>query len=179
MKRILETRHNPLKSQKMVSAQHTLPRPGSEPASANPYSHFDPSIPLRVKLHDEHAKLPNRGSAGAAGYDLCACKEALIPAKGKAIVPTGISIALPPGTYGRVAPRSGLAVKHFLDVGAGVIDADYRGLVGVVMFNFVTFCLVLAKLFLTLLFFKVQQGERIAQLIIERCAIPEVVSVEV
>jgi dUTP pyrophosphatase len=93
-------------------------------------------------------------------------RATVIPAKGKAIVPTDISIALPDGCYGlssllecsvhvtsahsslyawahargagsgRVAPRSGLAVKHFLDVGAGVIDGDYRGAVGVVMFNF-------------------------------------------
>lgn len=59
-----------------------------------------------------------------------------IPAHGKSIVPTDISIALPMGTYGRVAPRSGLAVKHFLDVGAGVVDSDYRGPLGVVLFNF-------------------------------------------
>jgi deoxyuridine 5'-triphosphate nucleotidohydrolase len=62
--------------------------------------------------------------------------DCVIPAKGKAIVPTDIQLALPPNTYGRVAPRSGLAVKHFLDVGAGVIDEDYRGNVGIVMFNF-------------------------------------------
>lgn len=76
-------------------------------------------------------------------------KAVLIPARGRAIVPTDISIAVPVGTYGRVAPRSGLAgnqqldyyiwllkiVKSGLDVGAGVIDADYRGAVGVVMFN--------------------------------------------
>ena len=60
----------------------------------------------------------------------------IIPAKGKAIVPTDISIAVPEGCYGRVAPRSGLATKHFIDTGAGVIDADYRGPVGVVLFNF-------------------------------------------
>lgn len=60
----------------------------------------------------------------------------MIPAKGKAIVPTDISIAVPEGCYGRVAPRSGLATKHFIDTGAGVIDADYRGPVGVVLFNF-------------------------------------------
>jgi dUTP pyrophosphatase len=60
----------------------------------------------------------------------------IIPAKGKAIVPTDLSIALPPSTYGRVAPRSGLAVKHFIDVGAGVVDLDYRGPLGVVLFNF-------------------------------------------
>lgn len=60
----------------------------------------------------------------------------ILPAQGKAIVPTDLSVACPPGTYLRVAPRSGLAVKHFLDVGAGVVDADYRGPLGVVMFNF-------------------------------------------
>ena len=49
---------------------------------------------------------------------------------------TDIQIALPSGCYGRVAPRSGLAAKHFIDVGAGVIDEDYRGNVGVVLFNF-------------------------------------------
>ena len=48
---------------------------------------------------------------------------------------TDIAIAVPSGTYGRVAPRSGLAVKHFVDTGAGVIDEDYRGPVGVVLFN--------------------------------------------
>lgn len=62
----------------------------------------------------------------------------MIPAQGKVIVPTDLSIAVPEGCYGRIAPRSGLASKHFLDTGAGVIDADYRGPVGVLMFNFAT-----------------------------------------
>lgn len=48
---------------------------------------------------------------------------------------TGLSIAIPSGTYARVAPRSGLAWKHFIDTGAGVVDEDYRGEVGVVLFN--------------------------------------------
>lgn len=48
---------------------------------------------------------------------------------------TGLKIAVPPGTYGRVAPRSGLAFKHFIDTGAGVIDEDYRGELGVLLFN--------------------------------------------
>ncbi len=51
------------------------------------------------------------------------------------MVKTGLSIAIPPGTYARVAPRSGLAVKHYIDTGAGVVDEDYRGEVGVVLFN--------------------------------------------
>ncbi len=62
--------------------------------------------------------------------------DTVIPAQGKVIVATDISIAIPEGHYGRVAPRSGLAAKHHLDTGAGVIDADYRGPVGVGMFNF-------------------------------------------
>ncbi len=58
-----------------------------------------------------------------------------MPGRGKALVKTGLAIALPPGTYGRVAPRSGLAWKHSLHTGAGVIDEDYRGEVGVILFN--------------------------------------------
>lgn len=59
----------------------------------------------------------------------------MIPARGKYAVHTGLSIHVPHGTYGRVAPRSGLAAKHFIDVGAGVIDEDYRGEVLVLLFN--------------------------------------------
>lgn len=59
----------------------------------------------------------------------------MIPARGKYAVHTGIAIHVPHGTYGRVAPRSGLAAKHFIDVGAGVIDEDYRGEVLVLLFN--------------------------------------------
>ena len=84
-----------------------------------------------------------------------------IPAKGKALVKTDIQIALPDGCYGRVAPRSGLAHKHFIDVGAGVIDQDYRGNVGVILFNFNDTD------------FEVAKGDRIAQLILERIFLPE------
>lgn len=80
----------------------------------------------------------------------------MIPARGKALVDTDISIALPVNTYGRVAPRSGLAAKHSIDTGAGVIDADYRGQVKVLLFNFSD------------VDFKVDVGERVAQLIVER-----------
>lgn len=76
---------------------------------------------------------------------------------------TGLSIACPTGTYGRVAPRSGLAVKKFIDVGAGVIDADYRGEVGVVLFNF-----GVEDFFVT-------TGDRVAQLVLEQvCMVPAV-----
>ena len=65
----------------------------------------------------------------------CSAQDTYIPARGKAVVKTGLSIAIPAETYARVAPRSGLAVKHFIDTGAGVVDEDYRGEVGVVLFN--------------------------------------------
>lgn len=96
------------------------------------------SVRLLVKRNPAYplAKLPVRGSAQAAGYDLFACEDAVIPKGGRAVVQTGIHVALPEGHYGRVAPRSGLAVKHGIDVGAGVVDSDYRGLLGVVLFNF-------------------------------------------
>ena len=58
-----------------------------------------------------------------------------VPAAGRCVVATDISVAIPDGLYGRIAPRSGLAVKHFIDVGAGVVDPDYRGPLGIVLFN--------------------------------------------
>lgn len=84
-----------------------------------------------------------------------------MPAKGKAIVKTDIQIAVPDGSYGRIAPRSGLAAKHFIDVGAGVIDHDYRGNVGIVMFNFSDKD------------FPVNKGDRVAQLICEKIFYPD------
>ncbi|KAL2808152.1 dUTPase-like protein [Aspergillus granulosus] len=121
---------------------------------------------LLVKKLTPSARAPTRGSAFAAGYDLYAAKEIVIPAKGKALVDTGLAIAVPEGTYGRVAPRSGLASKHFIDTGAGVIDADYRGEVKVLLFNFSD------------VDFTVQEGDRVAQLVLERIYTPEVAVVE-
>jgi dUTP pyrophosphatase len=91
---------------------------------------------LRVKRFSKNATIPIRSSPGAAGYDLYSSKDIVIPAQGKALVSTDIAVGIPPGCYGRIAPRSGLALKFSIDIGAGVIDEDYRGPVGVVMFNF-------------------------------------------
>uniref|UniRef100_UPI00398E7125 deoxyuridine 5'-triphosphate nucleotidohydrolase-like isoform X2 n=1 Tax=Pristiophorus japonicus TaxID=55135 RepID=UPI00398E7125 len=88
-----------------------------------------------AKLSD-NAYPPTRGSERAAGYDLYSAYDYVVLAQDKVIVKTDIQIAVPSGFYGRVAPRSGLAAKHFIDVGAGVIDEDYRGNVGVILFNF-------------------------------------------
>ena len=116
------------------------------------------STKVVVKKNIESAQLPRRGSPHSAGYDLASSVEVTVPAKGKALVDTGLSLSIPAGHYGRVAPRSGLAVKHFIDVGAGVIDCDYRGSLSVVLFNFGDEP------------FAVKPGDRVAQLIIEKIA---------
>ena len=89
-----------------------------------------------VKRTNVNAKLSVRGVGGAAGYDLAMVQAAVIPAHGKVLVKTGLSMALSPDCYGRIAPRSGLAFKKFIDVGAGVVDSDYKGELGVILFNF-------------------------------------------
>ena len=80
---------------------------------------------LQVKILRENAVLPIRGSAGAAEYDLCAAGNCIIPSRGKGTVDTGLAVALPAGTYARIAPRSGLAIHNFIDVRAGVVDLNY------------------------------------------------------
>ena len=91
---------------------------------------------VKLKTVNKNALPPTRGIAGAAGYDLAAAEAAVMLAHGKCLVKIGLAMALPPSCYGRIAPRSGLALKRFIDVGAGVIDSDYRGEVGVILFNF-------------------------------------------
>ncbi|KIW41091.1 deoxyuridine 5'-triphosphate nucleotidohydrolase [Exophiala oligosperma] len=122
--------------------------------------------PLLIKKLSADATTPTRGSSFAAGYDLYAAKPITIPSRGKALVSTDLSIATPEGTYGRIAPRSGLAAKNFIDTGAGVIDADYRGEVKVLLFNH------------SEVDFEVKKGDRVAQLVLERIYTPEIVEVE-
>ncbi|KAH8814167.1 deoxyuridine 5'-triphosphate nucleotidohydrolase [Hyaloscypha sp. PMI_1271] len=126
----------------------------------------DATPPLLIKKLSEKAKLPTRGSAFAAGYDIYAAKDTVVPARGKVLVDTDISMAVPDGTYGRIAPRSGLASKHMIDTGAGVIDADYRGQVKVLLFNHGEKD------------FEVKEGDRVAQLVLERIYTPEVMEVK-
>lgn len=121
---------------------------------------------LQVQRLSDNATIPTRGSKFAAGYDLYASADMVILKGGRTVVPTDITIAVPPSTYGRVAPRSGLAVKHGIDTGAGVIDEDYRGPVGVVLFNHGDQD------------FEVKKGDRIAQLVIEKITTPEIREVQ-
>ena len=91
---------------------------------------------VKIKRTNVNAKLPVGRMAGSAGYELAAAQVAVVPAHGKCPVKISLSMALPPDCYGRIAPKSGLALKKFIGVGAGVIDSDYRGELGVILFNF-------------------------------------------
>jgi dUTP pyrophosphatase len=121
--------------------------------------------------HGTDLPLPDYQSAGAAGLDLLAAVAADTPveiaAGGRAMIPTGIAIALPAGTEAQVRPRSGLAARHGVTVlnTPGTIDADYRGEVQVILVN------------LGEAPFVVQRGMRIAQLVIAPTVRAKVVAV--
>ena len=117
------------------------------------------------KLHDE-AVVPTRGSEFAAGLDLSSVESVVIEPGDRAIVATGLAVIIPNGTYLRIAPRSGLAAKHGIDVLAGVVDSDYRGEIKVILVNFAREP------------FAVMPGERIAQAILEQCVIADVETVD-
>ena len=122
---------------------------------------------LNVKRLVTHATLPVRSTPGAIGYDLFSINDYVVLPGHRVVVATGISIQLPPGTYGRIAPLSGLAVKHGMDTLAGVIDPDYQGEIKV----------VLRLPEYPRQPFVIRPGYRIAQLILEQALTPDVVEV--
>lgn len=107
-----------------------------------------------------NARAPLVASEKAAGADLYASEHCVVPAGERRLVPTGLCVAIPEGYYGHIAPRSGLALRNFIDCGAGIIDADYRGEIYVLLFNF-------GKQD-----FMVNVGDRVAQLICEKIGHP-------
>lgn len=115
------------------------------------------NLVLRVKLLSESGKEPTKGSKYAAGFDLYAAVDMEVNPRSQVLVPLDLSLAIPHGYYGRIAPRSGLALKNCIDVGAGVVDSDYRGPLNVLLFNFSNENV-----------FSVRKGDRIAQLILEK-----------
>lgn len=124
----------------------------------------DSSFRLRVRVrrlaHAAGLELPARASAGSSGYDLRAAVEApltLAPG-GRALVPTGLVVEIPPGWEGQVRPRSGLAVSSGVTVinAPGTVDSDYRGEVRVALLN------------LGETSFTIERGARIAQLVFAR-----------
>jgi len=133
---------------------------------------------IKVKRLSTSSVIPTRANSSDAGYDLYAVRDTIIGPMEKAIVHTGISIEIPEGYYGRIAPRSGLAIKSSIDVLAGVIDSGYRGEIGVVLinlnlpeilFNSKRNLSAYESAFGSRNKFSISKGDRIAQLIIERC----------
>lgn len=115
--------------------------------------------PIKIKKLRADAQLPVRASKHDAGADLC-CLEAFTLAPGeRKLIPTGLALEIPPGYYGRVGPRSGLAVKQGIDTLAGIVDAGYRGHLQVLLINLGQEATSFAA------------GARIAQLVIERIAV--------
>ncbi len=121
---------------------------------------------LKVKRLDERAILPSRGSSSSAGLDIYCIEDLTILPRERVLARSGIAVAVPEGHYGRLAPRSGLAVKNGLDVLAGVIDADYRGEVGCLLYNTGDETI------------RLPAGTRICQLIIEKVITPDAVWAE-
>lgn len=112
-------------------------------------------VPVVVLPNGEGLPLPERATAGAAGFDLRAAEATILPPGEWRVVPTGLAMAIPAGWEGQVRPRSGLAAKHGVTVlnAPGTIDADYRGEVKVPLVNHGREPFVIAR------------GERIAQLL--------------
>lgn len=112
------------------------------------------------------AMIPERKTAGSAGYDLCAClaKDFTIQPGDLVVIPTGLAVEIPEGYAGMIYTRSGLGVKHGVHVsnGVGVIDSDYRGEIHVGLCNS------------SRVPYTVTPGERIAQLIIMPVVTPEI-----
>jgi dUTP pyrophosphatase len=112
---------------------------------------------IRIKKNDSKARLPRYESEGAAGADITALltEEILIPPMGRVLVPTGLSLEIPPGYEAQIRPRSGLAIRHGITVlnSPGTIDSDYRGELGIILINFGSES------------FTLRDGDRIAQLV--------------
>ena len=118
------------------------------------------TIPIQIEKGYEDIDLPAYQTEGAAGMDLCAAIPETItlnPGEVK-LISSGIRLSIPKGFEGQVRPRSGLAFKHGIGIlnSPGTIDSDYRGIVGVILFNFGEKS------------FQIQRGDRIAQLVINR-----------
>lgn len=121
---------------------------------------IDTRIPVCILPHAADLPLPDYATEGSAGVDLLAAvgEPLSLAPGGRAHIPTGLSLALPPGFEAQIRPRSGLALRHGVTVlnSPGTIDADYRGEIGVILIN------------LGAEEFQVSRGSRIAQLVLAR-----------
>ena len=122
-------------------------------------------MPLYIQRLTNTAKIPTRATDRAAGLDLYADAKVTIFPGDRALVPTGIAVAIDPGQAGFIWPRSGMATKFGMDTGAGLIDEDYRGEIRVLLFNHGDDP------------YYVEQGDRIAQLVIQPVMKPTIYDV--
>ncbi|HTR05031.1 MAG TPA: dUTP diphosphatase [Thermoanaerobaculia bacterium] len=113
-------------------------------------------LAVTVLPHGEGLELPAYATAGAAGCDLRAAEPVTLAPGARALVPTGIAVAIPPGYEGQVRMRSGLAIRHGLTLlnGPGTIDSDYRGEIRVILANLGAEPVTVSR------------GDRIAQLVL-------------
>jgi len=131
-------------------------------------SEADPARSVLVHRLDPGLPLPARAHPGDAGVDLYAAEAVVLGPGERATVGTGVAVAVPEGYAGLVAPRSGLAQRHGLGIvnAPGVVDAGYRGEIRVILVNHGTEAVSLAR------------GERIAQLLVVRVGVEEMLEVE-
>ena len=129
-----------------------------------PHPIQDHEIPSSLNIIKRHpdAVVPTQGSKNAAGFDLYSVETVKIPPQHVATIDTGISAIFPNQTYERIASRSGLALKHSIEIGGGVIDPDYTGNIKVILHNFRSTT------------FHINPKDRIAQLIIEKYLSPPI-----
>lgn len=121
----------------------------------NPTPRLPHRLPLAIKLLHPDAIAPSYGRLGDAGLDLYACEDTVLLPGEQRVVKTGIALAIPAGAVGLVWDRSGMAAKNGVKTMAGVIDATYRGELGVVMIS------------LRDLAYEIKKGDRIAQLLVQ------------
>ena len=123
---------------------------------------------LKCCLLTNRAFPPTRATEQAAGADLYTPFDYELPPLSTTRIETEVAVQFDPGHYARIAPRSGLAARHHIHIGGGVIDSDYRGPLTVIVTN-------LSPHFP----YRVRRGDRIAQLIIEKIQIPKIEIVQV
>ncbi len=121
---------------------------------------------LRYVKLSPFAFAPERATDLAAGLDLKSAYDYMLPSQDRTLVLTDLAIQVPHGTYARIAQRSSMALGKSIAVGGGVIDADYRGNIGVILFNF------------SHQNWRIGSGDKIAQLICEKIEYPAVMEVE-
>lgn len=111
---------------------------------------------ISVQILKNDLVITPTSSPGNAAFDIYAAADVLVPARGRASIPTGLCLKIPHGYYGRIAPRSGLAFKEGLNTGAGVIDSNYILEIKILLFNH------------TDTDYKVHKTDRVAQIIFEK-----------